>query len=400
MASNYTGIAQFLASLSLMTDGDSPSAALFRLPNERLLDNDVFLKAQQDATRSLLNLLLTNALLNLRNLRGDGQLYVPTDTNNTAGVVSLSQATSQSTQGLILIAKGDRSVQITDGESVVSGTNAMLGPTTRVQDAARNGSRVVVVGAGGNRCAFTIDGGNTWTAGGAMGGSNVFDSIVYNPVHSRFIASEQTGGTATINHSTDGTSWTAVTTSLANAALSGIACLANGDTFVCGNDTGLPVAFSKSTNGGTSWADTGGTVASPGGYGEPGWLDGGGPSATQLLWHVGRVSSATVISSSPDGVNWTVRRSETWNNAGTPTRPVIRVCKDTGIIFVAQLLGSSQFGLLASIDNGATWLGPRYYGRYAAGSAIAFSAAGGRLVLVHDAQYLASQGLGFGWVVP
>lgn len=398
MSSNYTGVPAYSATLSLMTDGDSPSAALFRVPNERLLDSVVYLKAQDDARKAIQDRLLANALLVLRNKRGDGQLYIPTDTSSLAGVVSLNQAASQTTQGVTLIAKGDRSVQFSDGEGVVSGTNAMAGPTTNVKDAARNGSRVVVVGTGGNRSAFTTDGGNTWTQGGAMGGSNVFDSLVYNPTYSRFIASEETGGTATINHSADGVAWTAVTTSLANAALSGIACLANGDTYVCGSDTGLPVAFSKSTNGGTSWSDTGGTVANPPGYAEPGWLDGGGPSGTQLLWHAGRASSSTVICSSPDGVIWTQRRAETWNGAGTPGRPVIRVCKDTGIIFVAQPLGSSQFGLLASIDNGATWLGPRYYSRYGASSALAFSAAGGRLVMAHSSQYLASDGIG--WVLP
>ena len=46
MSSNYNGVDFFLASLALMTDGDSPSAALFRAPLERLLDNDVHLQAR------------------------------------------------------------------------------------------------------------------------------------------------------------------------------------------------------------------------------------------------------------------------------------------------------------------------------------------------------------------
>jgi hypothetical protein len=44
MGSNYVGVDSFSANLTLQTDGDQPSAAIFRLPNERLLDNDVHLR--------------------------------------------------------------------------------------------------------------------------------------------------------------------------------------------------------------------------------------------------------------------------------------------------------------------------------------------------------------------
>lgn len=43
MGSNYVGVDSFSPNLTLQTDSDSPSAAVFRLPNERLLDNDVHL---------------------------------------------------------------------------------------------------------------------------------------------------------------------------------------------------------------------------------------------------------------------------------------------------------------------------------------------------------------------
>lgn len=44
MGSNYVGVDSFSANLTLQTDDDSPSAAIFRLPNERLLDNDVHVR--------------------------------------------------------------------------------------------------------------------------------------------------------------------------------------------------------------------------------------------------------------------------------------------------------------------------------------------------------------------
>jgi hypothetical protein len=44
MSSNYVGVDAFSPNLSLMTDDDSPSAIVFRLPNERLLDNTVHVR--------------------------------------------------------------------------------------------------------------------------------------------------------------------------------------------------------------------------------------------------------------------------------------------------------------------------------------------------------------------
>jgi hypothetical protein len=44
MGSNYVGTDLWSPNLTLQTDGDSPSAAIFRVPNERLLDNDVHVR--------------------------------------------------------------------------------------------------------------------------------------------------------------------------------------------------------------------------------------------------------------------------------------------------------------------------------------------------------------------
>jgi hypothetical protein len=44
MGSNYDGADSFSESLTLCTDDDVPSAVVFRLPNERLLDNDIHLR--------------------------------------------------------------------------------------------------------------------------------------------------------------------------------------------------------------------------------------------------------------------------------------------------------------------------------------------------------------------
>lgn len=59
MTTNYIGSDEFTQSLDLMTDADSPSAQLFRVPNERLLDNDVHLRnriAELEASSSLTSL--------------------------------------------------------------------------------------------------------------------------------------------------------------------------------------------------------------------------------------------------------------------------------------------------------------------------------------------------------
>jgi hypothetical protein len=47
MASSYIGSdAAFFGSLSLMTGGDRPTASVFRVPLERLLDNCAYLEAR------------------------------------------------------------------------------------------------------------------------------------------------------------------------------------------------------------------------------------------------------------------------------------------------------------------------------------------------------------------
>jgi hypothetical protein len=52
MGSNYVGVDSFSANLTLQTDDDSPNAAIFRLPNERLLDNDVHLLGRSTAAEA------------------------------------------------------------------------------------------------------------------------------------------------------------------------------------------------------------------------------------------------------------------------------------------------------------------------------------------------------------
>ncbi len=52
MSSNYAGVDSFLSTLSLMTDGDKPFAATFRLPLERLLDNDIHLRGLVNAVQT------------------------------------------------------------------------------------------------------------------------------------------------------------------------------------------------------------------------------------------------------------------------------------------------------------------------------------------------------------
>lgn len=151
---------------------------------------------------------LATKLCVLRARRPDGLTYISTDTNELCGVVSASSS------GLILIAKGDRSVTIGDGDNVMSGAGAMAGTTSNVLAAARNGTRIVVVGTGGNRNAFTTDDGETWTEGGALTLGHTANAIIWNNAHGRFITSRLTGqaGALSIHHSTNGVAWAEVAT--------------------------------------------------------------------------------------------------------------------------------------------------------------------------------------------
>lgn len=380
MASNYNGVAQFLASLSLMTDSDSPSAQTFRLPLERLLDNTVSLKTQTDTLDRTVRLRLALTMSKVRS--GDA---------NNPGLAAISFNKSSS----VLLAKAGTTNVKVYSDNGDQDRGALGSITSLVSGVARNGSRIVVVGGGGVRNEFSTTYGTTWTAGGDIGATAT--NVVFEPVNARFICSKAAGNT--ISHSTDATAWTSVATSLATDALGGVAVLAGGVAIACGADTLSGPRFSRSTNGGTSWADASGTVLDSATYDDTGWICGRkdeSGTVSPFVWHVGRRNSGTTlrVSRSADGNTWETLADIDASGLSSGnlfnTRPRLHICENTGLMVIAApILGLAVCALYASLD-GVTWSSPV---TGAAGGSHMYSVAGGRLFMGIATETYASIGL-------
>jgi hypothetical protein len=333
--------------------------------------------------------MLTNAALKLQ--------YTDYSTTNEAAMAAISSSVGgPQVSGVLTIKSGASNVKTASdgGRPAVRGSVASI--TSLVVGCARNPStgRIVAIGTGGNNNCFSDDFGATWTAGGAM--SAVPVDIVWNPTHSRFISGRATTG---VRFSADAVAWSNGTTSLDSAGC-GLAVLANGNTIACGldgGDTNNP-AFSVSTNGGTSWADTGGTVANPDSYtttNAGGWVCGNGGG---VIWHVGSIGEQMIVSSSPDGASWTtlaeLRAAPGVIGGGLAFRkPKIMCCPETGLlVVVGDQTGRAGALLFASLDGGATWT-PPVSGPVDAIDAYALAA--GRLFCSDGTDVLATDGVGW-----
>lgn len=239
---------------------------------------------------------------------------------------------------------------------------------------------------GANKNAYSDDNGATWAAGGALSGDPF--CVVRDNVHSKFIISSDSFSNV-VNYSADATSWSNVAVSLISP-LGGIAMLSNGHAILCGASSGTQPAFEVSTDGGATWATTGGTVPSAASYSDAGWVVGNGGAT---IWHVGTLSNQTVVCSSADGVTWTRVLAQTWVS-NPVVNPVIYCDQDTGMLVVASRLSNAATGFVASLDGGVTWFGPRTL-LGATVFAHSYAVAGGRLFSCDGAGiFRASDGIG------
>lgn len=377
MTSPQVGVADYQSTIQMMTDGDSPSAQLFRGPLTALLNNDVAqnaLIAANDFKR------FRTAVLHVR------QLQAGTTSENALAAV----ATRQSDGVLVLKSGALNLFQFSEAGVPPAGASGLPSITSNVTDAVIGGSgRIVAIGTGGNRCAFTNGAGlGTWFAGGDMGATPF--RLIWNATYSRFQACRS--GSATAQHSTDATAWTGVSASVDDGS-GGIAVLANGDSFVCGLDAaaGAGPRFSRSQNGGTSWADAA-TVPNPTTYANAGCVVGhrqGGPS----LWHSGLAGGNLLVCSSQNGTAWSLIATIA-PLVGATFSGNTRILHDdaTGLLVVASVFNSSFTALYASRDAGVTWTPPLVVEfTNLAGLALA----GGRLFMSNGANILASDGIGW-----
>lgn len=372
MSSNYTGDSSGATlTIALPEDSDSPSAALFRVPYERLLDND----ASQNAIAR--QVLLRSALI-MRALSIENADPV-TDTAESCGAARRTDATP------IVLGKTAQSFQISDwGVAPDNGTLASI--TSLVTDAATDGSRILFIGTGGNRCTYTDDDGNLFSAGGDIGSTP--KRLVWSEAGSRFLV---TCGTDDVKFSTDGTAWTAATTDVISP-VGGLAVLSSG--VIVGIEQTAEITFKRSTNNGVSFnfsstipafadTDEGGTVAGNNGA---------------LVYHAARLNSGASIqiSSSADGVTWNIISSLSPPVGCTfSARPRIMMCQNTGLLVVAAPTnpavhaGCARTSLYGSLD-GENWVGPVVVFSPNNGGVDAFAVAGGRLLASLANGYIAA----------
>ncbi len=302
------------------------------------------------------------------------RLVSPTSFADTgAGIAAISSTTP----GRIIVLKGGAS----DVHALYSDENASIGTvasiTSVVAAVARNGSRLVACGTGGNLCCFSTNEGATWSAGSVLP-ATAFD-ILYNPVHSRFMAASSSG----VSQDVDGAStWATVATGLA-ATVGGIARV-GGTVVVCGQDGGADVDFAVSTDGGVSWSVAGGTV--PDANDNSGWVTSDG---NQFIYFGEAVGGDELhCCTSADGLTWS-QVATLIPAVNVPSRPRIRCCPDTGVLY-AWYDQIDSFAVIWSTDGGVTWSSPLYV---ADRSSNTFAVANGRLISSVAGRLYASDGV-------
>ena len=303
----------------------------------------------------------------------------------TTGLGVISRA---ATDGGVIAAKGGSTgVHIVYDDDETDPTGSLVSVTSVVTGIARNGSRLLAIGSGGNFCCFSTNEGASWSAGSALAAAAI--DIVYNVTHSRFMASFVVS--EDVAQDVDGAStWTSVATGLTSAQ-SGIAVLSDGTTVVAGLDGSGDVDFAVSGNGGGTWSVAGGTVPNAGDYDDSGWVTGDGGAT---VFHAGRAIGGTElrVCSSTDGLAWTLIATVV---TGVNSKPRLLRCKDTGLLVIVwESTGSpSTHKAIASVDNGVTWTEPMQYVTRLSTSS--YGVALGRLFSTIDERLFATDRLAF-----
>lgn len=290
----------------------------------------------------------------------------------------------------VVACKTAQAFGVTDcGRFKVLGVPASI--TSLVTGAARDPAtnRILIVGTGGNRCAYSDDSGVTWTAGADIG--EVPQAVVWNASKGRFITSN---GTSTKRSTTGAAAWSAGT--ISNSSSGGLAVLSNGNTVACGD--GFSVAFSISTDGGATWSDSAGTIPNAGAAADAGWVVGNEGAS---IFHIARLTAGAntfQVSRSSDGSSWGVAKTFAMPHAGaSANRPKILMCQNTGLLvaimpFTPAISSPGDITMISASLDGSEWTEPFYVSDAPIN---AFSVAGGRLLFTRDDMLFASAGIGW-----
>ncbi len=385
MSSNYTGnAANATDTLTLMTGGDRPTAQVFRVPLERLLDNDVAATAR--VTRAE-DAALARSLLRLHEL----DITVDDTAESLAAVSTGFQG--DPTKATLVVKVDSTGVVLAHDDAVVDQGGVIASVTSLVADAASNSVRHVAIGVGGQRNAYTDDDGGSWSAGG-NGVAGAVQFIVYDGVSDKFVCGGS--GTGSLYWSPDAsTAWTSAASQF--AAPLGIAVLGLGSSsgdFVCLGNSGAAPRFSVSTDGAVSFSTAGTTPpANAADADEPGDLKGCQSVLRDDLgssvYHIMRCNSGARIRTnmSADGLTWTAGTVITApTGAAFASRPRLLIDQTHGLFAIIAPLDNGTTAIYTSRDF-VTWTGPAAVKSLATA---AWGLAGGRLFCTRDGAIYAS----------
>lgn len=276
-------------------------------------------------------------------------------------------------------------------DGVVDQGGVIPSVTSLVADAASDGSRIVAMGVGGQRGAYTDNDGGSWTAV-ANGVAGAVQFIVRDGIGGNFICGGS--GTGSVYRSPNAsTTWTSTPSEFSQPF--GLAALTNGTLVILGNSGAQP-RFSVSNDAGASFS-VAGTTPPPNATDadEPGDLRG---CQFELVhgfgtkaYHIMRCDSGARIrtNTSTTGLTWTAGAILTAPiGAAFASRPRLLIDQDQalGLFVIVAPLDNGTTALYASRDF-VTWTGPAAVKSLATA---AWALAGGRLFCTRDGSIYAS----------
>lgn len=219
------------------------------------------------------------------------------------------------------------------------------------------GGRILAIGDGGNKNAYSTTNGNLWTAGGSTGLSTVPSDGVWDGTE--FVISTESGKAA---HSTSGVSWANATVGsdiidvISFTPDGGLAAFSSGAVIAAGGQVSGTKAFAISTDHGQTWA-LAGSIATSSDYVANGYVAGNGGDEIYWLGKPDAIERLDVFVST-DGATWT-KRAEIEGFDGA-LQPKLYMCQDTGLLVAFQENGNAS-QVSASLDRGKTWSEIAYY---------------------------------------
>lgn len=278
----------------------------------------------------------------------------PSDSSNFLGACSNSLR-----EVVVAKASTNGSFIAIDSTIVRASGIAVASITGSLRKVVRGGTRLLAIGAGGNRNATSTTNGASWSAGGASTLAADPSDCIWDGTE--FIMCTDAGDSA---HSTTGATWTNAggTNDIANILTGSVgttlAALSGGIAVAAGTKISGDKSFVVSSDHGVTWT-AGGTIPnSATDFGVPGCIAGNGGAEVYWLGAPTNVSVQRLdFYVSSNGIAWTKRSEITLPSDHSGFAPRLQMCQDTGLLVAAVSYGFGTWVYL-SFDAGTTWHGP------------------------------------------